>query len=314
MQRLIRNAGKRLYSSHPAAEMHSERKKVTIDTIRKLYKTNTPITVMTAYDYPSGMFCEKSNMDMTLVGDSLAMVALGYPSTNPITLDEMIHHSKAVARGSKAPFLVGDMPFGTYESNVNDAVNNSIRFMKEGNVEAVKLEGGVEMYETVSKITSVGVPVLGHIGLTPQRAAALGGFKAQGRTVKKAIQLLEDAKALEDAGCFAIVLECVPETVATFITKQIGIPTIGIGAGNQCSGQVLVQLDILGVYDKLSPKFSKVYANVGNDITNALKTYGQEVRERSFPVNGDHTFKMQKGEEDEFIKWAADYVKNNPKK
>ncbi|KAJ3259991.1 hypothetical protein HK103_001501 [Boothiomyces macroporosus] len=310
MFRILRNTGKRLYSSHPTTELHSERKKVTIDTIRKLYKDNTPITVMTAYDYPSGMFCEKSNMDMTLVGDSLAMVALGYPSTNPITLDEMIHHSKAVARGSKAPFLVGDMPFGTYESNINDAVNNSIKFMKEGNVEAVKLEGGVEMFDTVSKITSVGVPVLGHIGLTPQRAAALGGFKAQGRT---AIKLLEDAKALEEAGCFAIVLECVPETVATFITQQIGIPTIGIGAGNQCSGQVLVQLDILGVYDKLSPKFSKVYANVGNDITNALKTFGQEVRDRSFPKSGDHTFKMQKGEDEEFLKWAAEYVKNNPK-
>ncbi|KAJ3272613.1 hypothetical protein HDV01_005360 [Terramyces sp. JEL0728] len=287
MQRLIKYAARRLYSSHPAAELQSERKKVTIDTIRKLYKSNTPITMMTAYDYPSGMFCENSNMDMALVGDSLAMVALGYPSTNPITLDEMIHHSKAVARGSKAPFLIGDMPFGTYESNITDAVNNSIRFMKEGNVEAVKLEGGVEMFDTVSKITSVGVPVLGHI---------------------------EDAKSLEEAGCFAIVLECVPETVATFITQQIGVPTIGIGAGSNCSGQVLVQLDILGIYDKLAPKFSKVYADVGNEITNALKTYGQEVRDRSFPKNGEHTFKMQKGEEEEFIKWAAEYVNNNPKK
>jgi 3-methyl-2-oxobutanoate hydroxymethyltransferase len=230
------------------------RKKVTLQTIQNLYKSNTPITVLTAHDYPSGVFIEKSGIDICLVGDSLAMVALGYDTTTKITLEEMMHHSRAVARGSKNAFLVGDLPFGTYETSPTQALESSIRFIREGNVEAVKLEGGVEMAPTIQKITSVGIPVLGHVGLTPQRATSLGGFKVQGNTVEKAQKLLEDALALQEAGCFAIVLEAVPEIVATYITQKLKIPTIGIGAGNGCSGQVLVQLDALGVYDKFLPK------------------------------------------------------------
>ncbi|KAI8897370.1 ketopantoate hydroxymethyltransferase [Globomyces pollinis-pini] len=295
----------RCFSSPPSELTGTSRKKVTIETLRKIYKSNVPITMMTAHDYPTGYFCEKSNMDMTLVGDSLAMVSLGYSSTNPITLDEMLHHSRAVARGSKSPFMIGDMPFGTYESDETTAVKNSIRFMKEGQVEGVKLEGGVEMASTISKITKVGVPVLGHIGLTPQRAASLGGFKVQGRTVAKAKKLLEDALALEQAGCFMIILEAIPESVAALITSRLSIPTIGIGSGVQCSGQVLVQMDMLGVYDKLAPKFSKVYAEIGKQTISALEDYGTEVRNRTFPISGTHTYKMLKGEEEAFQEWIA---------
>ncbi|KAJ3306169.1 hypothetical protein HDV03_000403 [Kappamyces sp. JEL0829] len=280
----------------------------------KLHKENQPITMMTAHDYPSGMFCEKSGMEMVLVGDSLAMVALGFDSTNPITLDEMMHHSRAVARSAKTAFRIGDMPFGTYETSSEQAITNAIRYMKEGQVEAVKLEGGKEMATTVGRITSVGVPVLGHIGLTPQRAAALSGFKAQGRTMAKAQGLVEDALALQDAGAFAVVLEAIPEVVATEITRRLSIPTIGIGSGNQCSGQVLVQLDLLGAYDKLAPKFSKIYSSVGEASVNALKEYAREVKSRSFPVSGINTYcaapsnrryKMLPGEEEAFKAWAA---------
>jgi 3-methyl-2-oxobutanoate hydroxymethyltransferase len=303
---MLRALFRRLYSTHPSPANHSQRKKTTVDTIKKLYKNQVPITMMTAHDYPSGHFTDVAGMDMTLIGDSLAMVALGYDSTLQITLDEMMHHSRAVARGAKTPFLVGDMPFGSYESDSELAVRNSVRYLKEGSVEAVKLEGGEEMASTIHRITSVGIPVLGHIGLTPQRVASLGGFKAQGRTVQRAKQLLKDATALEQAGCFAIVLEAIPEPVADLITKSVNIPTIGIGSGPVCSGQVLVQLDILGVYDKLAPKFSKIYSNVGKYSIEALKQYGEEVRQRAFPVSGTHTYKMLPGEEEAFKLWMLD--------
>ncbi|KAJ3101808.1 hypothetical protein HDU97_001034 [Phlyctochytrium planicorne] len=243
---------------------------------------------------------------MCLVGDSLAMVALGYDSTNRITLDEMIHHSKAVARGCKNPFIVGDLPFGTYETSPDQAVQSAIKFIREGMVEAVKLEGGVEMAPTIERITKVGIPVLGHIGLTPQRASALGGFKVQGKTVEKAKKLLEDAKALQEAGCFAVVLEAVPSPVATYITQKIGIPTIGIGAGNGCSGQVLVQLDMLGMFDKFLPKqaFCKLFANLDPAIVAALKTYSDEVKARTFPA-AEHTYGMDAGEAEKFKEWCA---------
>jgi 3-methyl-2-oxobutanoate hydroxymethyltransferase len=297
---------KRFYSTHPTTITNSQRKKVTIDSIKNLYNSNVPITMMTAYDYPSGYFTCQSGMDITLIGDSLAMVALGYESTLEITMNDMLHHSRAVARGAKSPFLVGDLPFGTYESKASLAISNCIRYLKEGNVEAVKLEGGIEMAETISKITRIGIPVLGHIGLTPQRVASLGGFKAQGKSLEKAKQLLQDAIALQQAGCFGIVLEAIPESVANFITKSIQIPTIGIGSGPGCSGQVLVQLDILGVYDKLVPKFSKVYSQVGKDTITALQKYGHEVRTRTFPVSGTHTYKMASGQEEALQQWILE--------
>ncbi|KAI9337546.1 ketopantoate hydroxymethyltransferase [Obelidium mucronatum] len=266
----------------------------------------TPITVMTAHDYPSGVFCEKGEMDICLVGDSLAMVALGYDSTTRITLDEMLHHCRAVARGSKTPFLIGDMPFGTYEKSPEHALDNAIRMIREGHMEAVKLEGGIEMAETCRRIVNVGIPVLGHIGLTPQRATSLGGFRAQGTSLIKAQNLLKDAKALEEAGCFSIVLESVPSPVAEFITGQLNIPTIGIGAGPHCSGQVLVQMDMIGIYDKFTPKFCKLYERLDPLIVNALTKYGEEVRNRSFPDIKSHTYSMEKGEEDKFLKWVKE--------
>ncbi|KAJ3072452.1 hypothetical protein HDU98_003577 [Podochytrium sp. JEL0797] len=301
----------RFYSSPPpssipasSATPETHRKKVTLNTIKKLYQANTPLTMMTAHDYPSGVFCEKGEMDITLVGDSLAMVALGYDSTTKITFDEMLHHCRAVARGSKTPFLVGDLPFGTYERSPEHALDHAIRMIREGNVEAVKLEGGVEMAETCERIVRVGIPVLGHVGLTPQRATSLGGFRAQGTTLAKAQSLLADALALQQAGCFSIVLESVPSPVAKFITEQLTIPTIGIGAGSQCSGQVLVQLDMLGVYDKFTPKFCKLYERLDPLIVNAMKQYGEEVRARTFPEQDTHTYKMAKGEQEKFLAWV----------
>ncbi|KAI7848196.1 3-methyl-2-oxobutanoate hydroxymethyltransferase [Circinella umbellata] len=231
-----------------------ERSKVTIKTIGRMYRHNEPISVMTAQDYPSGMLVDRSGIDMCLVGDSLAMVSLGYESTTSLTVDEMLHHCRAVARGSKNPFLVGDLPFGSFEASPIDAVRVAQRFIKEGNVEAVKLEGGLEMAEHIKAITRVGVPVMGHIGLTPQRSSALGGFRVQGKTCKQAQRLLADALALQEAGVFAMVLEAMPAEIAGYITSKLKVPTIGIGAGVNCSGQVLVMNDIMGLFDRFVPK------------------------------------------------------------
>ncbi|KAI8830481.1 ketopantoate hydroxymethyltransferase-domain-containing protein [Chytriomyces cf. hyalinus JEL632] len=283
-----------------------QRKKVTVKTIQKLYKTRSPITMMTAHDYPSGVFCEKGGMEVCLVGDSLAMVALGYDSTTRITLEEMMHHSRAVARGSKSAFLIGDLPFGTYEKSAEHAIDNAIRFIREGHVEAVKLEGGVEIAGTIKRIVDVGIPVLGHVGLTPQRASSLGGFRAQGTSLLKAKALLADATALQEAGCFAMVLESVPSAVAEFITKRLSIPTIGIGAGPHCSGQVLVQMDMLGIYDKFTPKFCKLYERLDPLIVNAMKEYGAEVKQGTFPDSKLHTYAMEKGEEEKFLNWVKE--------
>ncbi|KAJ3382654.1 hypothetical protein HDU84_004114 [Entophlyctis sp. JEL0112] len=296
---------KRFYSTPPQeVSSHSTRKKVTLRTIESLYKSKTPLVVMTAHDYPSAVFCERSGMDITLVGDSLAMVALGYDSTTRITFEEMLHHCRAVSRGSKAPFLVGDLPFGTYERSPEHAIDHAIRMVREGRVEAVKLEGGVEMAETCKRIVDVGIPVLGHIGLTPQRSTSLGGFRAQGTSLPKAKDILNDAISLQDAGCFGIVLESVPSAVADFVTKRLNIPTIGIGAGPQTSGQVLVQMDMLGIYDKFTPKFCKRYDKLNDRIVTALANYADEVRSRTFPHPVDHTYKMEKGEDEKFLEWA----------
>ncbi|KAK6096244.1 cell wall biogenesis and architecture protein [Batrachochytrium dendrobatidis] len=310
----------RTYSSYPAPTAHSEgpskskdgsagesRKKVTITALRKLYNTKTPITVMTAHDYPTGLLVERAGFDICLVGDSLAMVGLGYESTNKITFEDMIHHTRAVARSSKCAFLVGDMPFGTYEVSPEVVLKNAIRYIHEGNVEAVKLEGGIELKDTIKRLTDVGIPVMGHIGLTPQRQTSLGGFKVQGKTLDKAQKMLQDALALQDAGCFSIVLEAIPYPVAKFITDQLSIPTIGIGAGPDVSGQVLVMMDILGIYDKLSPKFSKVYANIGEQAVTGLSTFIDDVRGSKFPVIGLHTYKMAASEEERFKEWVAIY-------
>ncbi|KAF9126662.1 hypothetical protein BG015_004657, partial [Linnemannia schmuckeri] len=234
---------RRRYSSRPSDQpVHHVRAKVTLATLRKLYKRGEPITMLTAHDFPTGTLVDKAGMDMTLVGDSLAMVALGYPSTSEITLDEMLHHCRAVARGTRSSFLVADMPFGTYETSAEQAINTAVRLMKEGKAEAVKLEGGKEMAPTIARLTQV-----------------------QGKTAAKAKGIIEDAQALQEAGCFAVVLEAVPEPVATHVTNILNIPTIGIGAGVGCSGQVLVQQDMLGLYGRV-PKFCKTYRSLADEI------------------------------------------------
>ncbi|KAF9209169.1 hypothetical protein BGZ49_005956 [Haplosporangium sp. Z 27] len=291
----------RSYSSRPAEQDYQHaRPKVTLATLRKLYKRGEPITVMTAHDFPTGTLVDKAGIDMTLVGDSLAMVALGYTSTSDITLDEMLHHCRAVARGTRSSFLVSDMPFGSYETGADQAVNNAVRIMKEGKAEAVKLEGGREMAPTIARLTQVGIPVLGHIGLTPQRQASLGGYKVQGKTAAKAKVMIEDAIALQKAGCFAIVLEAVPEPVARHITNILTIPTIGIGAGAGCSGQVLVQQDMLGLYGRV-PRFCKTYRSLADDIVGAMREYSADVKSGTFP-GPEHCYPMPQEELERFMR------------
>ncbi|KAI3659507.1 hypothetical protein MP638_003327 [Amoeboaphelidium occidentale] len=260
-----------------------------------MYRNDVKIAMVTAHDYPSAVLCEKANVDIVLVGDSLGMVALGYDSTVPVTMDEMIHHCKAVARGSKTPFIVGDMPFGSYQVSKEKAIENAIRFVQEGKVEAVKLEGGAKMADKIRGIVDAGILVMGHIGLTPQSQVMLGGFRVQGKTADNALKLVEEAKILQDAGCFSIVLEAMPEPVATYITEQLDIPTIGIGAGPNCSGQVLVQQDMLGMFDKFVPKFCKLYANLNDQVTSAISEYVKEVKSVSFPQK-QHTYEMDEKE------------------
>ncbi|KAK9383984.1 ketopantoate hydroxymethyltransferase [Kockiozyma suomiensis] len=289
----------RPYSSYPAAEAVAEKKKrskVTIGTLRNLYRKKIPIATITAHDYPSGIVADKAGIDLVLVGDSLAMVALGYENTNMLSLDEMLYHCRAVARGSRTPFLVADLTFGTYEISPQQALASSIRLIQEGNVEAVKLEGGIEMADTISTITTAGIPVLGHIGLTPQRSTSLGGFRVQGKTAAEAADLLKSALAIQEAGCFAIVLEAVPEEVGKYITEQLSVPTIGIGAGKYCSGQILVQLDMLGQFEQFAPKFVKKYAsNLGTDVE-AVGNYAADVRKSLFPA-AEHTYPMKDEQE-----------------
>ncbi|KAI9141478.1 ketopantoate hydroxymethyltransferase [Paraphysoderma sedebokerense] len=292
----------------PSTSSSATPKKTTIQTIRNLYKAKEPIVMVTAHDYPSATFAENAGVDICLVGDSLAMVALGYESTTSISIEEMLHHCRAVARGAKSPFLIGDMPFGSYETSIENALKSAVRFIKEGNMEAVKLEGGVEMAETIHKIVSVGIPVLGHVGLTPQRQNALGGYKVQGKSFTKAKQLIEDSLALQQAGCFAVVLEAIPEPVANYITENLSIPTIGIGAGKGCSGQVLVQLDMIGGFDRFLPKFCKQYANISPLVVSAIENYKKEVKTGIFPAD-EHCYPMPAKEYEKF----KEYVENQKK-
>jgi 3-methyl-2-oxobutanoate hydroxymethyltransferase len=249
------------------------------------------ISMVTAYDYPTALLADEAGMDMLLVGDSLAMVVLGYDSTVPVTMEEMLHHAKAVRRGAKNAVLVGDLPFGSYNTP-QEAVSNAVRYMKEAGMDAVKLEGGKEQADTIRALVRVGIPVMGHIGLTPQHVSELGGFKVQGKDAASAQRLLEDAKALEEAGCFSIVLEAIPDRLAGLITRSLHIPTIGIGAGPDCDGQVLVFHDMLGLYDRFTPKFVKKYANAASLISSALSDYKAEVEAGIFPA-AEHSFTMK---------------------
>lgn len=265
-----------------------ERKKVTIPQILKM-KNKEKITMLTAYDYPTAMLVDKAGIELILVGDSLAMVSMGLDNTVPVTMEEMLHHTKAAVRGNKTTLVVADLPFMSYNISVEEAIRNAGRFIKEAGADAVKLEGGVTMQETVRAIVNAGIPVMGHIGLTPQTAGQLGGFKVQGRSDEAATRLLEDAKALEKAGVFAIVLELIPAELAKIITEQIKVPTIGIGAGKDCDGQVLVFHDMLGLFDKFTPRFVKQYLDMGNMIIKAFEEYRDDVKEARFPEE-KHTF------------------------
>lgn len=275
------------------------RKKITILDIQKKRDRHEPIVMITAYDYPSGILAENAEVDLILIGDSLGMVVHGFESTVPVTMDMMVLHCAAVARAKGNAFLIGDMPFGSYEVSVEEGVRNAFRLMKEGGMDAIKLEGGVERANVIRAISDTGIAVQGHIGLTPQSASKLGGFKLQGKTAASARDLLNDALALQAAGCFSIVLEAVPDRVAAYITAQLTIPTIGIGAGAGCSGQVLVWHDMLGLFARFQPKFSKQFADIGSAITTALQTYTAEVRAGKFPAE-EHVFSISDEEWNQF--------------
>ncbi|HSO13431.1 MAG TPA: 3-methyl-2-oxobutanoate hydroxymethyltransferase [Anaerolineales bacterium] len=277
------------------------RKKVTTLACRQKKARGEIITMLTAYDYPTAMAMDKAGVDSILVGDSLAMVVLGYENTLPVTMEEMLHHCRAVARGAKTALLVGDMPFMSYQVSVEEAVRNAGRFLGQGGMDAVKLEGGRERADAIRAITGAGIPVMGHIGLTPQSVHQLGGFRAQGKTASAAKRLMEDAMILEEAGCFSIVLESVPARLAELISKKLSIPTIGIGAGNGCDGQVLVTHDLLGLFDRFTPKFVRKYADFHNEMQKAFADYIEDVETRRFPAP-EHTVEMADEEWEELLK------------
>ena len=273
-----------------------------INDIRDMKKRGEKIVMMTAYDYPSARLVEDGGADMILVGDTLGMVVLGYDSTVPVTMDDMIHHTKAAVRGSQRAMVVGDMPFMSYQTGWQDAMMNAARFMKEAGCGAVKLEGGVRSAELVQKLVEAGIPVMGHIGLTPQSVNQFGGFKVQGKTPAAAVQLMHDAQALEQAGAFAIVLELVPAPLAELLTERLSVPTIGIGAGVHCDGQVQVFHDLLGIYDDCRPmKHAKAYANLGGIIRDAVRSYVSEVEGEQFPTAA-HAFEMDEATLSELVR------------
>ena len=263
--------------------------KNTVSTFREQKAKGEKISMLTAYDYSTAKLMDEAGINGILVGDSLGMVVLGYEDTLPVTMEDMIHHTAAVCRGAKNTLVVGDMPFMSYQVSVEEAVYNAGRLMNEGRCQAVKLEGGASVCAQIRAITNASIPVMAHIGLTPQSINAFGGFKVQGKSEEAAKKLLEDAKAVEEAGAFAVVLECVPAKLAELISKSISIPTIGIGAGAGCDGQILVYQDMLGLFSDFTPKFVKKYANVGEMMTQAFRDYIADVQEGSFPAP-EHTF------------------------
>lgn len=268
-------------------------KKVTIKSFQKAKEEKQPISMLTAYDYSMAKILDTAGIDSLLVGDSLGMVVQGKESTLFVTIDEMIYHAQMVNRGAKRALVVVDMPFMSYHVSIEEAVHNAGRLMKEGGAEAVKLEGGVEFAETISQIVRAQIPVMGHIGMTPQSLHLFGGFTVQGKSLEDAQKIIDDAKALEEAGVFAIVLECVPEKLAKLVTETINIPTIGIGAGKHCDGQVLVSSDMLGMFSDFVPKFVKQFAHLSSNIDDAVKTYIKEMSSGDFPQK-EHTFTIDK--------------------
>lgn len=265
--------------------------KNTVVTFREAKLNKEKLTMLTAYDYSTAQAVDNSGINGILVGDSLGMVMLGYEDTLSVTMEDMIHHTKAVARGAKNSLVVADMPFMSYQTSVYDAVFNAGRLIKEGRAQAVKLEGGVEVADHIEAIVKASIPVMGHIGLTPQSVNAFGGFKVQGKSEEAAKKLIEDALAVERAGAFAVVMEGVPSKLAAIVTEKLSIPTIGIGAGDKCDGQILVYQDMLGMFNDFTPKFVKKYENLGDRMRNAFATYIEEVKNGSFPSE-EHGFKI----------------------
>jgi len=272
-----------------------EQKKLTLLDIKSRKSSGPKISMLTAYDYPWALLADQTGIDILLVGDSLGMVVLGYQDTVSVTMDEMIHHVKIVSRVAKRALVAGDMPFGSYNVSKEKAVENANRFMKEGRADCVKLEGGKTMAPVVEAIVNAGIPVMGHIGLTPQTASALGGFKVQGKSAEAARALIEDAKAVEKAGCFSLVMEAVPAPIAKIITETVSIPTIGIGAGIDCDGQVLVMYDMVGLFDRFTPKFVKQYAKISEIISSAIAEFKADVENGRFPEE-KHSFTMKSDE------------------
>lgn len=268
-----------------------ERKKVTVSGLHAKKQRGEKIVRITAHDYPTAQLADRVGMDMILVGDSLGMVVLGFENTLPVTMDEMIHHAKAVSRGAKFCFLLGDMPFMSYQASVEDAIRNAGRFLKEAGMDGVKIEGGQEVAPLVEAVVRAGIPVSGHIGLTPQSAVKVSGFTARGRNTEAARKLLNDAKALEQAGCFIISLEAIPPRLAGLITKKLSIPTMGIGSGPDCDGQSLGLYDLVGLFERFKPKFVKRYAHLAGEIERALKEYKDEVESGAFP-GPEHSYSM----------------------
>ncbi len=263
--------------------------KLTTHAIREMKRNKQKIAVLTAYDYATAAALDESGIDIILVGDSLGMVVLGYETTLPVTMDQMIHHTKAVSRAVRRAMVIGDMPFLSYQASPDDAVSNAGRFLQEAGAQGVKIEGGREMADITRRMTSAGIPVMAHLGLTPQSVHQFGGYRLQGKDREAAQRILDDARILEEAGAFSLVLECVPSSLAKKITQTLTIPTIGIGAGPHCDGQVLVVNDMLGVFERFTPKFVKKYANLNEIIKKAVRQYSEEVKTGAFPGE-EHSF------------------------
>ncbi|CDF33050.1 unnamed protein product [Chondrus crispus] len=297
---LLRGAFRLLSTSPPVPRKQSLR------TLRASYNKGEPITVLTAYDYPSALHADLAGVQCVLVGDSVGMVVLGHRTTQPVTIADMIHHTRAARRGVASALLVADLPFGSYERSPAQAVDTALQIIKETGADAVKLEGGVSRQKSIAAIADAGIAVFGHVGLMPQAVSNLGGFRAMGRTSKEAICVLDDARAVQDAGAFALVVECVPNRVADVVTKALDIPTIGIGSGNACSGQVLVYHDMLGILNhphhaKVAPKFSKQFAGLASHIHEAILQYCSEVKQRDFPDKLHSPYRIPDEEFEQFL-------------
>ncbi len=275
-------------------------KKKMIHDFYKMKEKGEKITFLTAYDYPTAQFAEAAGLDMLLVGDSLGMCVYGYKGTIPVTMDQMIYHTEAVVRGASKTFVIGDMPFMSYQSSADKAVESAGRFLKEAACDAIKLEGGVRIASQIEAIVNAGIVVMGHVGLTPQSSGQLGGHKAQGRTAESAQMVVEDARAVRDAGAQMILLEAIPPEIGKFITEDLDIPVLSIGAGPHCDGQLLIVSDMIGQFQAFTPKFVKKYSNVAQVVTQAMKDYCDEVRADAFP-KAEHCYNMLEGEEEKFL-------------